>query len=108
MVERIVQLLEIDRDEAVSVLDGWNADGQVEALTSDILRERALTSLVDAATAVDSDGNPVDLTPVVIETEELNEQEENKEEESGAEEASENSEASEIQEDATDEPEEQG
>jgi trigger factor len=108
MVERIVQLLEIDRDEAVSVLDGWNADGQVEALTSDILRERALTSLVDAATAVDSDGNPVDLTPVVIETEELNEQEENKEEESGAEEATENSEASEIQEDATDEPEEQG
>jgi trigger factor len=108
MVERIVQLLEIDRDEAVSVLDGWNADGQVEALTSDILRERALTSLVDAATAVDSDGNPVDLTPVVIETEEDKEQEEDKEEESASEEVAEDSEASETHEDATDEPEEQG
>jgi len=108
LVDRIVQLLEIDRDEAVSVLDGWNADGQVEALTGDILRERALTSLVDAATAVDSDGNPVDLTPVVIEAEEQNEQEENKEEESGTAEVAEDSEASDTEQDAADESEEQG
>lgn len=108
MIDRIVQLLEIDRDEAASVLDGWNADGQVEALTGDILRERALTSLVDSATAVDSDGNPVDLTPVVIETEEQNEQEENEEEESVAKEAAEETEASGTQEDAADESEEQG
>jgi trigger factor len=108
LVDRIVQLLEIDRDEAVSVLDGWNADGQVEALTGDILRERALTSLVDAATAVDSDGNPVDLTPVVIEAEEQNEQEENKEEESGTVEVAEDSEASDTEQDAADESEEQG
>jgi len=108
LVDRIVQLLEIDRDEAVSVLDGWNADGQVEALTGDILRERALTSLVDAAAAVDSDGNPVDLTPVVIEAEEQNEQEENKEEESGTAEVAEDSEASDTEQDAADESEEQG
>jgi len=108
LVDRIVQLLEIDRDEAVSVLDGWNADGQVEALTGDILRERALTSLVDAATAVDSDGNPIDLTPVVIEAEEQNEQEENKEEESGTVEVAEDSEASDTEQDAADESEEQG
>ena len=108
LIDRIVQVLAIDRDEAASVLDGWNADGQVEALTGDILRERALTSLVDSATAVDSDGNPVDLTPVVIEAEEQNEQEENEEEESGAVEVVEDSEASDTQEDAADESEEQG
>lgn len=108
LVDRIVELLEIDRDEAVSVLEGWNADGQVEALTGDILRERALTSLVDSASAVDSDGNPVDLTPVVIEAEEQNEQEEKKEEESGTVGVAEETEASDTQEDATDESEEQG
>jgi trigger factor len=108
LIDRIVELLEIDRDEAASVLDGWNADGQVEALTGDILRERALTSLVDSATAVDSDGNPVDLTPVVIEAEEQNEQEENREEESGTEEVAEDSEASDTEQDAADESEEQG
>ncbi len=103
MVDRIVELLEVDPDEASTILDGWKTDGQVEALTGDILRERALTSLVDSATAVDSDGNPVDLTPVVIEP-----KQENNEEETETGEVEETSEASDTEEDAADESEEQG
>jgi trigger factor len=103
LVEHVVGLLEVSEEEATNVLEGWKVDGQVEALTGDILRERALTSLVDSATAVDSDGNPVDLTPVVIE-----EEEENNEEETEADEVEESSEASDTEEDAADEPEEQG
>jgi trigger factor len=105
MVERVVNLLEIDEEEARSVLDGWKSDGQVEALTGDILRERALTSLVESATAVDSDGNPVDLTPVVIEEEQ---EEEEKEEESEAGKVEVTSETSDTDEDVADESEEQG
>ena len=103
MVDRVVKLLEIDEEEATNVLDGWKSDGQVDALTGDILRERALTSLVDFATAVDSDGNPVDLTPVVIE-----EEEEEKEGESEAGEVEETSKTSDTDEDVADESEEQG
>jgi trigger factor len=103
LIEHMVGLLEVSEEEATNVLDGWKTDGQVEALTGDILRERALTSLVDSATAVDSDGNPVDLTPVEIE-----EEEENNEEETEAVEVEESSEASDTEEDAADEPEEQG
>jgi trigger factor len=103
MVDRVVKLLEIDEEEATNVLDGWKSDGQVDALTGDILRERALTSLVDSATAVDSDGNPVDLTPVVIE-----EEEEEKEGESEAGEVEETSKTSDTDEDVADESEEQG
>jgi hypothetical protein len=42
----------------------------------DMLRERALTNLVDAAKPIDKDGNPVDLTPVVIEPKEQESEEE--------------------------------
>jgi trigger factor len=108
LLDRVVVLLEVDREEAESVIEGWNADGQVEALTGDILRERALTSLVDSATAVDSDGNPVDLTPVEIERDEENEQEDTNEEETKTEEVEGTSEASDTRSDAADEPEEQG
>lgn len=52
-----------DVDELV---EAWKASGQSESLTGDILREKALLSLVDAATPVDADGNTVDLTPVEI------------------------------------------
>jgi trigger factor len=103
LVDQIVKLLEVEADEAATILDGWKEDGQVEALTGDILRERALTSLVDSATAVDPDGNPVDLTPVVIDQEE-----ENKAEESDTTEVEESSKASDSEEDASDESEEQG
>ncbi len=42
------------------------ASGQEVALRSDILRRKAIERLVDAANAVDADGNPVDLTPIEI------------------------------------------
>ncbi len=102
MVERIVELLSIEEGEAATVLEGWKTDGQVEALTGDILRERALASLTDSATAVDKDGNPVDLTPVVIDTEE------NEEEEPEAEEVEETSKVSDDEEGTAQESEEQG
>ncbi|MCL1595607.1 MAG: trigger factor [Actinomycetia bacterium] len=85
-------------DDVDAVLDSWRASGQIESLTDDILRERALSTLVDSAKPVDSDGNPVDLTPVEITT---NEQEA---EEDPAEPVEEAAEAS--TEDATDESEE--
>jgi trigger factor len=103
LLEQIVKLLDVDEGEGSGILDRWKADGQVEALTGDILRERALTSLVESASAVDADGNPVDLTPVVIEQEE-----ESNEEESETGEVEETSEASDTDEDAADESEEQG
>jgi trigger factor len=108
LIDHVVKLLGISEEEAAKVVDGWKSDGQLDALTGDILRERALASLVDSATAVDSDGNPVDLTPVVVETEEENIREENSEEEPEAEEVEETSEASDTEEDAADESEEQG
>ena len=40
--------------------------GQVESLTGDILRRKALDRVADAAVAVDADGNIVDLTPVLV------------------------------------------
>jgi trigger factor len=103
LVDHVVSLLSVSEEEAAKVVDGWKADGQVEALTGDILRERALASLVDSATAVDSDGDPVDLTPVVIEPEE-----EKNEDEPEAEQVEGTSEASDTDQDAVDESEEQG
>ncbi|MEN8040019.1 MAG: trigger factor [Actinomycetota bacterium] len=94
MLEHVVRLLDVSEEEASTVLEGWKADGQVEALTGDILRERALTSLVESATAVDKEGNPVDLTPVVVAEEDEDREEENNEEAS--------------EDDAADESEEQG
>ena len=69
MLEHVETLLQGQPGDPQELVDGWKASGQVESLTGDILRERALASLVDAATPVDADGNPVDLTPVVIEDE---------------------------------------
>ncbi|MCZ7532764.1 MAG: trigger factor [Acidimicrobiia bacterium] len=62
-VRAMLQGQPADIDELVEV---WKSSGQIESLTSDILREKALLSLVDAATPVDADGNTVDLTPVEI------------------------------------------
>lgn len=44
--------------------------GQVQALAGDILRRKALDLVLAGATAVDEDGNPVDLTPPVLDLEE--------------------------------------
>jgi hypothetical protein len=43
-----------------------DSSGQVESLTGDILRRKALDRIAEAAVAVDADGNVVDLTPVVV------------------------------------------
>lgn len=69
MLAHVETLLQGQPGDPQELVDGWKASGQIESLTSDILRERALANLVEAATPVDADGNPVDLTPVVIEDE---------------------------------------
>jgi len=43
-----------------------NETGQVESLTGDILRRKALDRIAEAAVPVDADGNVVDLTPVAV------------------------------------------
>jgi len=70
LLSRVTEMIGDDSVDPQELIDGWRASGQIDALTGDILRERALESLVDAAQPVDSDGNPVDLTPVEIETNE--------------------------------------
>jgi trigger factor len=65
--DHIRQMLQGQPADVDELVEAWKSSGQIESLTSDILREKALTSLVDAAKPVDADGNAVDLTPVVIE-----------------------------------------
>jgi trigger factor len=74
----IRQMLQGQPADVDELVEAWKSSGQIESLTSEILREKALTSLVDAAKPVDADGNAVDLTPVVIE----HEHEDNAEDES--------------------------
>ena len=69
IVEHIEALLQGQPGDPQELMEAWKSSGQIDSLTGDILRERALASLVDAANPVDADGNPVDLTPVVIEEE---------------------------------------
>lgn len=86
MIEHIEGLLQGQEGDAAEILEAWKSSGQIDALSGDMLRERALQSLVEAAVPVDKDGNTVDLTPVVIEDEEIAE-------EADADEADEDSEA---------------
>lgn len=95
-IEHMLQGQPGDVDELVGA---WKSSGQIESLTSDILRERALASLVDSAEPVDADGNPVDLTPVVID-EPDEDIDEVAEEDESAESADESPEAPEEPEDA--------
>ena len=69
IIEHIEALLQGQPGDPQELMEAWKSSGQIDSLTGDILRERALASLVDAANPVDADGNPVDLTPVVIEEE---------------------------------------
>jgi len=103
LIDHVANLLDTSPEEAADVVDRWKADGQVDALTGDILRERALTSLVESATAVDREGNPVDLTPVVIE-----QKEDENEEAPETEQVEEASMTSDDEQDVADESEEQG
>ncbi len=76
IVAYVNEIFEETVEDPVAVIEAWKASGQIESLTGDILRERALASLVDSAKPVDADGNPVDLTPVVIEASEQESEEE--------------------------------
>ena len=69
IVEYIEGLLQGQPGDPAELIEAWRTTGQIETVTGDILRDRALNSLVDAATPVDAEGNPVDLTPVEIEVE---------------------------------------
>lgn len=64
--EHVTNLMQGQPVDAEELIEAWKDSGQVESLTGDILRERALQSLVEAAQPVDTDGNPVDLTPVEV------------------------------------------
>ncbi len=68
--DHIHQMLQGQPADIDEIVEAWKSSGQIETLTSDILREKALTSLIDMAKPVDADGNAVDLTPVEIEDEE--------------------------------------
>ena len=54
-------------DEVRSALE---SSGQEQALTGDILRRKALDVLIERATAVDADGNAIDLSPPEFEDDE--------------------------------------
>jgi trigger factor len=100
--DHIRQMLQGQPADVDELVEAWKSSGQIESLTSDILREKALTSLIDAAKPVDADGNAVDLTPVVIEDEQ-----EDKTEDESADQVDEDSEASEMPADAAKKSEEE-
>lgn len=107
VLEHITNLLQGQPGDPEEILEAWKASGQVESLTGDILRERALLSLVDAAKPVDTDGNPVDLTPVELDDESSGDEPADEVEEETAEAVVEDSdEASSDDDGSDDEPEE--
>jgi len=76
ILERVTALFDGSLDDPEAVIEAWKASGQIESLTGDILRERALASLVESAKPINADGDPVDLTPVEIEMSEEESEEE--------------------------------
>ena len=56
-------------DDPKALLEAFRDSGQELALAGDIVREKALAAILDNATAVDEDGNPVDLSTEVNEVE---------------------------------------
>ena len=103
LVVHVERLLDGQPGDPQELVDAWKDSGQVESLTGDILRERALTSLIDAASPVDADGNPVDLTPVVIDDDD---EDEDIAEEPDADVVADDSDASPTNDDAPDDSEE--
>ena len=66
LAEAIEAMAESSDSTVEEVEEALSEHGQVEALTDDILRRKALDRIADAAIPVDADGNTVDLTPVTI------------------------------------------
>jgi trigger factor len=62
-LEAIAESSESTVEELEKMLE---SSGQVESLTGDILRRKALDRIAEAAVPVDADGQIVDLTPVVV------------------------------------------
>jgi trigger factor len=56
-------------EDPKAFLEAFRDSGQELALASDIVREKALAAILDNATAVDEEGNPVDLSTEVNEVE---------------------------------------
>ena len=74
--EHVMAMFQGSVEDPAEIIEAWRASGEIESLMDDMLRERVLTNLVDSAKAIDKDGNPVDLTPVVIEPKEQESEEE--------------------------------
>jgi trigger factor len=86
--EHVMSMFQGSVEDPIEIIEAWRASGEIESLMDDMLRERALTNLVDTAKPVDKDGNPVDLTPVVIESKEQEPEEKSADEVEGSSEAS--------------------
>jgi trigger factor len=72
--EAVESLAASSGSDVATVEAALSEGGQDQALTSDILRRKALERIVEAATPVDADGNPVDLTPVLVDEETVDEE----------------------------------
>jgi len=58
----LAEMAEPGETTAVELRDVLNRNGQITALTGDILRRKALDRILEESTPVDDDGNEVDLT----------------------------------------------
>ena len=72
--EAVESLAASSGSDVATVEAALSEGGQDQALTSDILRRKALARIVEAATPVDVNGNPVDLTPVLVDEETVDEE----------------------------------
>jgi trigger factor len=68
-VSSVIQGLAARSGDPVAYLKAFSQSGQELALAGDILRNRALEAILSEASAVDEEGNPVDLKPMVTEVE---------------------------------------
>jgi trigger factor len=68
-VSTVIQGLAARSGDPVAYLKAFSQSGQELALAGDILRNRALEAILSEASAVDEEGNPVDLKPMVTEVE---------------------------------------
>ncbi|HSO50813.1 MAG TPA: trigger factor, partial [Acidimicrobiia bacterium] len=66
-VSTVIQGLAARSGDPVAYLKAFSQSGQELALAGDILRNRALEAILSEASAVDEEGNPVDLKPMVTE-----------------------------------------
>lgn len=74
--EEAVASLAASADSDIATVEAALSEGgQDQALTSDILRQKALARIVEAGTPVDANGNPVDLAPVLVDEEEVPDEE---------------------------------